>query len=136
MKSSSNRLFNRGCSIAALILVPAMLGACEHRPLDYATWKQNEPIAQPQYQSVQSQHVVNFAPKATQLSEVEREAIGIFLRQSGVQAGSEVLIGAPSKTAAQNTAAKARLDAVRMALRSQGVNARIATVKSTDNQHT
>jgi pilus biogenesis lipoprotein CpaD len=136
MKTKSNRLFNRACSIAALVLVPAMLVACEHRPLDYATWKQNEPTVQPRYQTMQSQHVVNFAPKSTQLSEVEREAIGIFLRQNGVQTGSQVFIGAPAKTAAQNASAKARLNAVLIALRSQGINARTASVKSTDNQHT
>jgi pilus biogenesis lipoprotein CpaD len=136
MKTTSNRLFNRACSVAALILVPAMIAGCDHRPLDYATWKQNPEIVQPKYQTVQSQHVINFAPKSTQLSEVEREAVGIFLRQNGVQAGSQVLIGAPAKTTAQNASAKARLEAVRVALRSQGVNARVATVKSTDNQHT
>lgn len=136
MKIIGNRLFNRACSIAALILVPAVMAGCDHRPLDYATWKQQEPIPQPQYQTVQSQHVVNFAPKSTQLSEVEREAVGIFLRQNGVQSGSQVLIGAPAKTAAQSSSAQARLTAVRTALRSQGINARIATVKSTDNQHT
>src|SRR5262245_15869651 len=133
---NSNRLFNRACSIAALVLVPAMLAACDHRPLDYATWKQNDPIVQPRYQTVQSQHVVNFAPKSSQLSEVEREAIGIFLRQNGVQTGSQVLIGAPAKTAAQNASAKQRLNAVLIAMRCQGINARTATVKSTDNQHT
>jgi len=136
MKSNSYRLFNRACSIAALVLVPAMIAGCDHRPLDYATWKQNEPTVQPQYQSVQSQHVVAFAPKSNQLSDVEREAVGIFLRQNGVQTGSQVLIGAPTKTTAQNGLVQARLNAVRTALRSQGVNARIATVKSTDNQHT
>ncbi len=136
MKSNSYRLFNRACSVAALVLLPAIIAACEHRPLDYATWKQNEPTVQPQYQSVQSQHVVAFAPKSNQLSDVEREAVGIFLRQNGVQAGNQVLIGAPAKTAPQNALVQARLNAVRTALRSQGVNARIATVKSTDNQHT
>ena len=136
MKIIGTRMFNRACSVAALILVPAFIAGCEHRPLDYATWKQHEPLAQPQYQSVQSQHVVNFAPKSNQLSEVEREAVGIFLRQNGVQAGSQVLIGAPAKTAAQSSSSQPRLEAVRTALRSQGINARIATVKSTDNQHT
>lgn len=136
MTFKSNRLFKRACSIAALVLVPAVIAGCEHRPLDYATWKQHEPFAQPQYQTVQTQHVVNFAPNSAQLSEVEREAVGIFLRQNGVQTGSQVLIGAPAKTAAQSSSSKARLEAVRTALRTQGVNARIATVKSTDNQHT
>jgi pilus biogenesis lipoprotein CpaD len=53
-----------------------------------------------------------------------------------VQVGNQVLIGAPTKTAAQNQVAQKRLMAVRNALRLQGVNARVATVKSTDNKHT
>jgi pilus biogenesis lipoprotein CpaD len=136
MKSNTNRLFARACSVAALLLVPAIVAGCDHRPLDYATWKQQEAFVEPQYQAVQSQHVVAFAPKSSQMSDVEREAVGIFLRQNGVQAGSQVLIGAPTKNSAQNSLASARLESVRTALRSQGVNARIATVKSTDNQHT
>ena len=60
MKMSSHNL-RHAASMLALCLAPlAMTGCTDHRLVTEATWKQQEPPAQPEVRRIDVQHVIPF----------------------------------------------------------------------------
>ncbi|MGH6929147.1 MAG: CpaD family pilus assembly lipoprotein [Dongiaceae bacterium] len=130
----SNRTFRQTCSVLALCLAPLAISACtDHRLVTHATWKQQEPFAQPDVRRVDVQYVVPFAPKALELSDVEREALAMFVRQNNLQPGSHVSVAAPTKTTAQTARSRNRLASVRNELQRSGISSTIVQAEPTNN---
>jgi pilus assembly protein CpaD len=133
----NNRTFRRTCSVLALCLSPLALSACtDHRLVTHATWKQQEAFAQPDVRRVDVQYVVPFAPKALELSDVEREALAMFVRQNNLQPGAHVSVAAPTKTATQAARSRNRLASVRNELQRMGISSTIVQAESTNGQST
>jgi pilus assembly protein CpaD len=132
----STRTFRQACSVLALCLAPLAISACtDNRLVTFATWKQQEALARPEVRRVDVQHVIPFAPKAVELSDVEREALGMFVRQNNLQPGSHVSVAAPAKTAAQSARARSRMAVVRNELQRMGVSSSIVNAESTNGQN-
>jgi pilus assembly protein CpaD len=135
--NSNNRMFRQAASVLALCLAPLAMSACtDHRLVTEATWKQQETPAQPRVQRVDVQHVVPFAQKDLEITDVEREALAMFVRQNNLQPGSHVSVAAPSKTAAQTARSRNRLASVRNELQRMGVSSSIVQAEPTNNQST
>jgi pilus assembly protein CpaD len=135
--TTTHRTLRQACSALALCLAPLALSACtEHRLVTHATWKQQEAFAQPQVQRVDMQYVVPFAPKALEMTDVEREALAMFVRQNNLQPGTHVSVAAPTKTATQAARSRNRLAAVRNELQRLGVSSAIVQAQPTNNQST
>lgn len=133
--NKSNRNVRHACSVLALCLAPLVMTGCtDHRLITHSTWKQQEEIARPQVQRVDVQHVIAFAPKALEVSDVEREAIAMFVRQNNIQPGSHVSVAAPTKTAAQGARSRNRLASVRNELQRLGISSSIVNAEATNNQ--
>jgi pilus assembly protein CpaD len=133
----SNRTLRQAVSVMALCLAPLAMTACtDHRLVTEATWKQQEAPAQPRVQRVDAQYVIPFASKDLEISDVEREALAMFVHQSNLQAGSHVAVAAPTKTAAQAARARNRLASVRNELQRMGISSSIVQAESTNNQST
>ncbi|HZF35047.1 MAG TPA: CpaD family pilus assembly lipoprotein [Candidatus Angelobacter sp.] len=134
---TNNRTLRQAASVLALTLAPLAMSACtDHRLVTEATWKQQEPVAQPQVQRVDVQHVIAFASKDLEISDVEREALAMFVRQSNLQPGSHVAVAAPTKTAAQAARSRNRLASVRNELQRQGISSSIVQAQPTNSQST
>src|SRR5580765_9005927 len=135
--NTSNRMLRQAVSVMALCLAPLAMTACtDHRLVTEATWKQQEAPAQPRVQRVDAQYVIPFASKDLEISDVEREALAMFVHQSNLQAGSHVAVAAPTKTAAQAARARNRLASVRNELQRMGISSSIVQAESTNNQST
>jgi pilus assembly protein CpaD len=135
--NSNNRMFRQAASVLALCLAPLAMSACtDHRLVTHSTWKQQEQPAQPQVQRVSVQHVIPFAQKDLEITDVEREALAMFVRQNNLQPGSHVSVAAPAKTAAQTARARNRLASVRNELQRMGVSSSIVQAEATNNQST
>jgi pilus assembly protein CpaD len=135
--NTRNLTLRQAASVLALCLAPLAMTACtDHRLVTHSTWKQQEPIAQPQVQRVNVQHVVPFAQKDLEMTDVEREALAMFVRQNNLQPGSHVSVAAPAKTAAQTARARNRLASVRNELQRMGVSSSIVQAEATNNQST
>jgi pilus assembly protein CpaD len=133
----NHRTLRQATSVLALCLAPLAMSACtDHRLVTEATWKQQEAPAQPQVQRVDVQHVVPFASKDLEVSDVEREALAMFVRQNNLQPGSHVAVGAPTKTAAQAARSRNRLASVRNELQRMGISSSIVQAEPTNNQST
>jgi pilus assembly protein CpaD len=133
----NNRTFRQTCSVLALCLAPLAISACtDHRLVTHATWKQQEAFAQPEVRRVDVQYVVPFAPKALELSDVEREALAMFVRQNNLQAGAHVSVAAPTKSATQAARSRNRLASVRNELQRMGVSSTVVQAEPTNNQST
>lgn len=133
----SNRTFRQTCSVLALCLAPLAISACtDHRLVTHATWKQQEAFAQPEVRRVDVQYVVPFAPKALELSDVEREALAMFVRENNLQPGAHVSVASPTKTAAQAARSRNRLASVRNELQRMGISSTIVQAEPTNNQST
>ena len=133
----NHRTLRQTASVLALCLAPLAMTACtDHRLVTEATWKQQEPVAQPRVQRVDAQHVIPFASKDLEMSDVEREALAMFVRQSNLQPGSHVSVAAPAKTAAQAARSRNRLASVRNELQRMGVSSSVVQAESTTNQST
>lgn len=134
---TNNRTLRQAASVLALCLAPLAMSACtDHRLVTEATWKQQEPVARPEVRRVDAQHVIAFAPKDLEMSDVEREALAMFVRQSNLQPGSHVSVAAPTKTPAQAARSRNRLASVRNELQRQGISSSIVQAQSTTNQST
>jgi len=121
----------------ALSLVPLAMTACtDHRLVTQATWKQQEAPAEPEVRRVDVQHVVAFAPQALELTDVEREALGMFVQKNNLQPGSHVSVGAPTKTAVQVARSRNRLASVRNELQRLGITSSIVTAQATGTNST
>jgi pilus assembly protein CpaD len=130
-------MLRQAVSVMALCLAPLAMTACtDHRLVTEATWKQQEAPAQPRVQRVDAQYVIPFASKDLEISDVEREALAMFVHQSNLQAGSHVAVAAPTKTAAQAARARNRLASVRNELQRMGISSSIVQAESTNNQST
>lgn len=135
--NTSNRMLRQAVSVMALCLAPLAMTACtDHRLVTEATWKQQEAPAQPRVQRVDAQYVIPFAPKDLEISDVERESLAMFARQSNLQPGSHVSVAAPTKTAAQAARSRNRLASVRNELQRMGISTSIVQAESTNNQNT
>ena len=135
--NTSNRMLRQAVSVMALCLAPLAMTACtDHRLVTEATWKQQEAPAQPRVQRVDAQYVIPFASKDLEISDVEREALAMFVHQSNLQAGSHVAVAAPTKTAAQAARSRNRLASVRNELQRMGISSSIVQAESTNNQST
>jgi pilus assembly protein CpaD len=135
--NTRNLTLRQAASVLALCLAPLAMTACtDHRLVTHSTWKQQESIAQPQVQRVNVQHVVPFAQKDLEMTDVEREALAMFVRQNNLQPGSHVSVAAPAKTAAQTARARNRLASVRNELQRMGVSSSIVQAEATNNQST
>jgi len=133
----TNRTFRQTCSVLALCLAPLAMSACtDHRLVTHATWKQQEAFAQPEVRRVDVQYVVPFAPQALDLSDVEREALAMFVRQNNLHPGSHVSVAAPSKTSTQAARSRNRLAAVRNELQRAGVSSTVVQAQPTTDQST
>jgi pilus assembly protein CpaD len=134
---TNHRTLRQATSVLALCLAPLAMSACtDHRLVTEATWKQQEAPAQPQVQRVDVQHVVPFASKDLEVSDVEREALAMFVRQNNLQPGSHVAVGAPTKTAAQAARSRNRLASVRNELQRMGISSSVVQAEPTNNQST
>src|SRR5215470_16425647 len=136
MKTSSPNL-RHAASMLALCLTPlAMAGCTDHRLVTEATWKQQEAVAGPEVRRVDVQHVIPFARNDLELSDIEREALQMFARQTNLQPGSHVSVAAPAKTAAQTARARNRLASVRNELQRMGISSSIVQAEPTTSQST
>jgi len=134
---TNTRTLRQAASALALCLAPLAMSACtDHRLVTEATWKQQEAPAQPQVQRVDVQHVVPFAAKDLEITDVEREALAMFVRQSNLQPGSHVSVAAPTKTATQVARSRNRVASVRNELQRMGVSSSIVQAEPTNNQST
>jgi pilus assembly protein CpaD len=135
--NTTNRTLRQAASVLALCLAPLAMTACtDHRLVTHSTWKQQELPAQPQVQRVDAQHVIPFASKDLEISDVEREALAMFVRQSNLQPGSHVSVAAPTKTAAQGARSRNRLASVRNELQRMGISSSVVQAEPTNNQST
>jgi len=140
--TSKNRTLRHACSVVALCLTPVLLAACAEDPrldrrlITEATWKQQDPLPQPQVRRMDVQHVVAFAPQALEMSDVEREALAMFLRQNNLQPGTHVSVAAPTKTATQAARSRNRLGSVRNELQRFGISSSVVSAQPTTNQST
>jgi pilus assembly protein CpaD len=137
----TNRILRHGSSLLALGLASMALTACtssdlDHRLITFATWKQADQIAQPEVRRVDVQHVVAFGSQAMAISDVEREALAMFVHQNNLQPGAHVAVAAPTKTATQAARSRNRLAAVRTELQRLGLSSTVVTAQSTDNKNT
>ena len=119
--------FRRVRAPMALLCLAATLAGCGTQPgrhLTYATWQQSEPLPRLRVESVPISHEVAFAPRSTQLGEVEREALLRFLRQTRVRAGDTVVLTAAPPEPGRPDRSAARFDALRVELARLGVSTR------------
>ena len=134
---TNNRTLRQAASVLALCLAPLAMSACtDHRLVTEATWKQQEPVARPEVRRVDAQHVIAFAPKDLEMSDVEREALAMFVRQSNLQPGSHVAVAAPTKNPTQVARSRNRLASVRNELQRMGISSSIVQAEPTNNQST
>lgn len=133
----SNRTFRQACTALALCLAPLAMTACtDHRLVTLATWKQQESFARPDVRRVDVQHVVPFASKSVEMTEVEREALSMFARKNNLQPGSHVAVAAPTKTATQAARSRGRLASVRNELQRMGMSSSIVNAQSLSSSNT
>jgi pilus assembly protein CpaD len=134
---SNHRTLRQAASVLALCLAPLAMSACtDHRLVTEATWKQQEAPAQPSVQRVDVQYVIPFGQKELEISDVEREALAMFVRQNNLQPGSHVAVAAPAKTAAQAARSRNRLASVRNEMQRMGISSTIVQAQPTTNQST
>lgn len=140
MITNHNRRPGFGTLVLAIGMAAVTLAGCaesdDRRLNTFATWKQAEPLPQPKVQRVDVQHVVAFTSKSLEMSEIEREALGLFVRQANLQPGTHVSIAAPTKTAAQAARAQNRLASVSAALQRYGVSSSLVSAEPTNNLST
>lgn len=105
------------------VLLPLAVGACtndEPRRITYATWKQAEPVPQPQLVQVPVHHTIMFPASTGDFTEAEREALAIFLRRNGIEPGGRVTLSAALPTDGNAAVLGTRLAAVRGELANLG----------------
>ncbi len=108
-------------------VLPLFLAGCadpdQPRWNTYATWKQAEPVPQPQLAQVPVHHSVAFAGAGIELSDTEREALSLFLQRNAIAPGGRVTLSAALPSNGDATTLGARLSAVRGALAQLGYGA-------------
>lgn len=110
--------------LGLVALPPLALGGCaaedERARITFATWKQAEPVPQPQLAEVPVHHAVAFSAADGELSDTEREALTIFLRRNGIAPGGRVTLSAALPSGGDAAVLGARLAAVRTELADLG----------------
>ncbi len=122
MTHSGSRVF-RLTLLGAVAVLSLALGGCandEARRITFATWKQAEPVPQPQLVQVPVHHTVAFPVAAGAMSDTEREALAIFLRRNGIAPGGRVTLSAALPAGADAAILGNRLSAVRTELAALG----------------
>lgn len=120
-------LHNHAASMGRLLaaaLLPVVLAACaaeRERQIAFSSWKQADPAPRAQVAQVPVNHEVRFAPADLQISDIEREALYLFLARTGVRPGDQVRLSVAVPTAADATRAGNRLASVRAELIRQGI---------------
>lgn len=107
-------------AVAALSLVLSGCANDEARRITFATWKQAEPVPQPQLVQVPVHHTVAFPATAGAMSDTEREALAIFLRRNAIARGGRVTLSAALPAGADAAMLGSRLSAVRTELAALG----------------
>jgi pilus assembly protein CpaD len=70
---------------------------------------------------------VNFDAKAMDISDVEREALAMFVRQNGIQPGTQVAVAASAKSATQIARSNNRLASVQAELHRLGMTSNVVS---------
>jgi pilus assembly protein CpaD len=110
--------------LVAAALLPILLASCaaeRERQVAFSSWKQADPIPQAEVAQVPIVHEVRFAPADLQVSDIEREALYLFLVRNGVRTGDRVTVSVAIPNSAESTRAGNRLASVRAELIRQGV---------------
>jgi pilus assembly protein CpaD len=105
--------------VLPLVLSMLLAGCADYtdkRLVTYAGWKQSQPTPFPEAAQVPVRHAVRFPGPDTRLSDVEREALRIFLARNGVKRGSRVLVAGVGPVALSD----GRIASVRQALYEMG----------------
>lgn len=122
MTRSTSRL-SRLSLLGAAVVLSLTIGGCaddEARRITFATWKQAEPVPQPQLVQIPVHHTVAFPAAGGAMSETEREALAIFLRRNAIAPGGRVTLSAALPVGADATMLGSRLSAVRTELAGLG----------------
>lgn len=109
----------------ALLLIG--LAACakqEHRLVTYAGWKQAEPFPEAEAAHLPVHHVVQFGPADQAMTDIEREALMLFLNRHNLKPGSQVAVSVAAASAAEAGQIANRLASVRAELARLGVGSR------------
>jgi pilus assembly protein CpaD len=98
------------------MLLPLILIGCadstDKRLMTYAGWRQSQPHPFPEAAQVPVRHAVRFTGADARMSDVEREALRIFLARNNVEEGSRVLVAGVGPAALSD----GRIASVRQAL--------------------
>ena len=95
----------------AAALLPVLLASCaaeRERQVAFSSWKQADPIPQAQVAQIPVVHEVRFAPADLQVSDIEREALYLFLTRTGVRAGDRVTVSVAIPSAAEATKSRSK----------------------------
>lgn len=125
MHSSPRRV--RLALLGAAAILPLFLAGCadpdQPRWNTYATWKQAEPVPQPQLAQVPVHHSVAFVAAGSEMSDTEREALALFLQRNGIAPGGRVTLSGALPSDGDAATLGARLTAVRTELAQLGYSA-------------
>lgn len=130
------RRLRQTCSVLTLCLaVTAVAGCADNQPrrwITFGTWKQTPAVPQATARTIDIQHVVNFDAKAMELSDIEREALVMFLRQNNIQPGTQVAVAASGKSATQIARSSNRLASVQAELHRLGVTSSVVSATTSN----
>ncbi|MGH6934385.1 MAG: CpaD family pilus assembly lipoprotein [Dongiaceae bacterium] len=128
--TNTTRKLRQTCSVLTLCLVTAAVAGCAgelRRQITFGTWQQSPVMSRPEVRSVDVQHVVKFDAKALEVSEIEREALGMFLRQNGIQPGTQLAVASSAKSATQIARSNNRLASVQAELNRIGMMSNVVS---------
>jgi pilus assembly protein CpaD len=125
------------CSVLTLCAAVTALAGCaaEDQPrrwITFGTWQQGPNYAQPEVRTVDIQHVVKFDSKSQDMSDVEREALVMFLRQNGLQPGAQLAVASSAKSATQTARSASRLAAVQGELNRVGMTSNVVSATTSN----
>jgi pilus biogenesis lipoprotein CpaD len=113
--------------LAAVALLPALLGACDDRRLiTYATWKQTEAFEEPQAMVQQLSHTVRFKANSSELTAAEKAALLQFLERQSIQPGTKVVLRSETANETEAATVSDRLAALRRVLAGRSLDVEMA----------
>ena len=133
-------------SLASTLLGATLLAGCHLEPLeqqdpielvthhtfDHANWRQLPPVVENQVEPITLVHAVDFAPGERGLREDERQALLVFLQESGVYNGARVEIDGPRGAGGYHDPVTAtRMEAIRRSLAELGLQAQVLAKPAT-----
>lgn len=129
--TNSYRKIRQTCSVLTLCLAATAVAGCgDNQPrrwITFGTWQQAPAVPQPEARAVDVQHVVTFDAKAMDISDVEREALAMFLRQNSIQPGTQVAVASSAKSATQIARSNNRMASVRAELHRFGLTSSVVS---------